>query len=73
MCKMASSKTKDEWGPPFSLVFEEGFLHIFIEKAICMPNLIFLKLLVFSFISGPASLTAAAVTFFENREKFHLF
>ena len=39
-------------------------MHIFMERAICIPNLVFLKLLVFSFISGPFSVTAAAVTFF---------
>ena len=51
-----------DYGAP-SLVFEEGILHIFIEKAICLlPNLVFLKLLVFSFIGGPVS--AAAVTLF---------
>ena len=58
------SEIKDYGGPQWSLVFEEGFLHIFIEKSICIPNLVFLKLLVFSFIGGPASAAAAAVTFF---------
>ena len=53
-------------GRRWSLVFEEGFLHILIEKAIYIPNLAFLKLLDFSFIGGLASVPAAeaAVTFF---------
>ena len=65
--------------PPFEIdeffkknwffVFEGGFLQIFIEKTIGIPNSMFLKLLVFSFISGRASATAA--TFFLNREKFN--
>ena len=54
--------------PP--LVFDESILHIFMEKAICIPNLVFLKQLVFSFIDSPALMIAAtpAVTFFGNRE-----
>ena len=53
-------------------------MHIFIEKAICIPNLAFLKLLVFSFFSSPFSVTAAeaaaAVTFFriERKTKFRV-
>ena len=53
-------------GHRWSLVFEEGTLHIFIDKAICIPTLIFLKLLTFPLIGGPASATVAlaALTFF---------
>ena len=50
------------WGER-SLVFVEGFLHIFIEKAICIPNMVFLKLLVFLFIGSPASATAVIFSF----------
>ena len=55
------------------MVFDEGSLHIFIEKAICIPNLIFPKLLVFLFIGGPASVTVATVTFFRIERLITLF
>ena len=44
-----------------------GFFHIFIEKAIYILNLVFLKLLLFSFIGGSAATAAVAtaVTFFK--------
>ena len=42
------------------------FQQSFIEKAIYIPYLVFLKLLLFSFICGQAA--AVAVTFFENGE-----
>ena len=48
-------------------VYKRYFIRISLE----ILNLVFLKLLVFSFIGSPFSVTAAAVTFFQNREKWH--
>ena len=56
-------------GPHQSFSFEEGISHIFIEKEICLPNLVSLKLLVFSFIGGPFSVTAAAAAVFKKKKE----
>ena len=51
-------------GPPagsyWSLVLEKGILLIFIEKSMCITNMVFLKLEVFLVIGSPASAATAA-------------
>ena len=46
-----------------------GFLRIFMQKGISIPNLVFCKLLPFSFIGGQAKTASATVTFFLKKKK----